>query len=93
MRKRIHIFVDRDSVKPITYEKPRISVCDYEGNQILVTKKVHLIGNWTLRQYNNPVPCGATVVLYPADHEAAWYTDEMLKEESDAAKRESTDHQ
>ena len=67
MKERVHIFVDQDAVKPVTTDKPRITVCNVAGEELLRTKKLILRGNWVLRQYNNPVPCGASIVLYPLD--------------------------
>ena len=70
--KRVKIHVDQDSVKPIHPRKPCITVCDMDGTVIETGRRVKLTGAWILRQYRNPVSCGATIVLYPEDETAGW---------------------
>lgn len=72
----IHIHTDRAEVRVarggdqdrgvVVPEVPCVTVVlDYTGEVIERGRKVCLSGTWTLRQYRNPVPCGATTVLLP----------------------------
>lgn len=70
-----HVHVDQDATRPHEPDNPHISVVDggilaLDGTDCshmieAVGRKIRLTGEWTLRQYRNPVPCGASVVLLP----------------------------
>lgn len=64
------IHTDRDGRS----DEARITVFDSDEGRLVVpgTRKLILRGTWTLRQYNNPVPCGATTVLFTTDPNATW---------------------
>jgi hypothetical protein len=64
---RIKIHVDSDDVKPVVPGNKCITVCTMEGRVLQRGERVTLHGTWVLRQYRNPVPCGASVVLYTED--------------------------
>lgn len=65
----ISLYMDRDDTDP----EARITVYDSPNSRVVTRgRKVLLEGLWTLRQYNNDVPCGATVVLYSHDPTATW---------------------
>jgi hypothetical protein len=65
----IAIHTDRDDTDP----ERRITAFDTRSGRIVARgRKVLLDGVWSLRQYNNDVPCGATVVLYSSDPTATW---------------------
>jgi len=65
MPDRVKIHFDTDAVKPVVPDKPCVTVCTMDGKILERGRKVRLTGEWILRQYRNPVPCGASVVLYP----------------------------
>ena len=69
---RPHIFVDQDRVKPIRHDEPCLTVCNSDGVLLQRGRRIRLSGEWILRQYNNPVPCGATVVLYPIEDQGTY---------------------
>jgi hypothetical protein len=69
---RVKIHVDMNAVKPVTPGNKCITVCRMDGTILARCSKVYLHGSWTLRQYNNPVPCGASVVLYPEDDRSTY---------------------
>lgn len=60
------------AVKPVTPEKPCITVCAMDGTILQLGRKVKLTGEWILRQYKNSVPCGASVVLYTESDTATY---------------------
>jgi hypothetical protein len=65
----IAIHMDRDDTDP----EARITVYNTAHAEVVARgRKVLLEGVWALRQYNNDVPCGATVVLYSIDPTATW---------------------
>ena len=70
---RVKIHVDMDLVKPLLPEKDCITVCTMGGEVLAKGRKVELNGKWILRQYNNKVPCGASVVLYPDGDESTYH--------------------
>lgn len=51
------------------YGHPRVLIVDPQGdpddNVLERGRKIVLRGTWTLRQYRNPVPCGAQFTLLP----------------------------
>ena len=66
---RVKIHVDQDSVKPLSPSSPCVTVCTMDGAIVDRGRRLRLTGEWILRQYRNPVPCGASVVLYAnTDH-------------------------
>ena len=69
MIRRVKIHVDQK----LQNTDNRISICEMNGDLIQTCKKVELKGQWTLRQYNNPVPCDATIVLYPESEDASYW--------------------
>jgi len=69
---RVKIHVDVDAVKPVVPGNRCITVCAMDGTILERGERVELTGRWVLRQYRNPVPCGASVVLYPSDEHATW---------------------
>lgn len=69
---RVKIHVDQTAVQPVTPGEPCITVCQMDGTILDRARRIRLDGPWILRQYRNPVPCGATVVLYPQDDRATY---------------------
>ena len=67
---RIKIHINNNP--PFDETLSRISVSRMDGEVLRLCKRVKLIGEWTLRQYNNPVPCGEFTVLYPVDDESSF---------------------
>lgn len=65
-RMKIHI----NNNPPFDDTVNRLRVCLMDGTVIRECKQVKLMGEWTLRQYNNPVPCGELTVLYPETTES-----------------------
>lgn len=72
MRPAVKIHVDMDAVKPVTPGQACITVCAMDGSILERGERVELEGRWILRQYRNPVPCGASVVLYTEDESATY---------------------
>lgn len=64
---RVKIHMDETAVRPICPETPCLTVSLMDGTRLETARKIRLEGVWVLRQYRNPVPCGASVVLYPVD--------------------------
>lgn len=52
-----------------TYDFPNVVVVEQDsdpaGRVASRGRKIKLEGGWTLRQYRNPVPCGAHYILTP----------------------------
>jgi hypothetical protein len=69
---RVKIHVDQDLVKPLSPGNDCITVCTMGGEVLARCRKLELKGHWTLRQYNNSTPCGASVVLYPESEDATY---------------------
>lgn len=71
----IHVHTDQDAVKVkaascgediVVPEVPCITVVnDFDGAIIERGRRIKLRGDWVVRQYRNPVPCGATTVFVP----------------------------
>jgi len=59
-------------VQPVRPSVPCLTVCEMDGTLLEVGRRIRLRGEWILRQYRNPVPCGASVVLYPDDEQASY---------------------
>ena len=70
MRVKIHI----DNHGPFDPNERRIKIQTMDGAAVGegAARKVHLRGNWIVRQYNNPVPCGELTVLYPDDEDSTY---------------------
>jgi hypothetical protein len=49
-----------------------IAICTMDGFVLSRCRRVVLTGRWVLRQYNNPVPCGAKTVLYTEDETSTY---------------------
>ena len=61
-------------VKRVQYSQENmLSIHEMDGSLIQTCKKIELKGNWVIRQYNNPVPCDETIVLYPANDDASYW--------------------
>jgi len=67
MSQRVKIHVDQSEVRPVTPGNRCITVCDMAGTILERGERIELHGTWILRQYRNPVPCAASVVLYTED--------------------------
>lgn len=72
MTPRVKIHVDQREVQPVTPGVPCITVCDMAGTILERGERVELHGAWIVRQYRNPVPCGASVVLYTDDEQSTY---------------------
>lgn len=70
MRVKIHI----DNHGPFDRNERRIKIQTMDGAAVGegAARKVRLRGNWIVRQYNNPVPCGELTVLYPDDEDSTY---------------------
>jgi len=69
---RVKIHMDQNTVKPVTPTHPCLTVCTMDGGLLDQGRRIRLRGEWILRQYRNPVPCGASVVLYPESDESTY---------------------
>ena len=69
---RVKIHVDETAIRPLSPEKPCLTVSLMDGTRLDTGRRIRLEGVWILRQYRNPVPCGASVVLYPADERGTY---------------------
>lgn len=69
-RMKIHI----DNHGDFSRTERRIKIQNIDGSPIGdgAAKKVRLSGNWIVRQYNNPTPCGEFTVLYPEDDSSGY---------------------
>ena len=67
-RTKIHI----NNSPPFDENLERIRICKMDGALMRECKQVKLTGEWILRQYNNPVPCGEFTVLYPENEESSF---------------------
>lgn len=66
MREDVAIQPGRPGTRGHRFEEPEIVVVTDPGGDVLQTgRKLVLKGEWTLRQYRNPVPCGAHFALHP----------------------------
>lgn len=72
MTPRVKIHVDMDAIKPVHPGSQCITVCAMDGTIVERGERVELHGHWILRQYRNPVPCGASVVLYTESDRATY---------------------
>lgn len=74
-RVKIHI----DNSGPFSRKEARIKIQNIDGTPVGkgAARSVRLSGNWILRQYNNPVPCGELTVLYPGDNASGY---EIIRE-------------
>lgn len=70
MSERVKIHVDRPGLKD--HEIPCVEIQSMDGTILQVVRKVRLSGPWILRQYRNPVKCGAMTVLYPENDKATY---------------------
>lgn len=65
----ISIQPGRPATQEHSYDEPRVYVVHDQGladfNIVERGRKLELHGTWTLRQYRNPVPCGAHFALHP----------------------------
>lgn len=69
---RIKIHIDNHGEFDPNEQRIKIQTMDGAPIGTGAACKVRLRGNWIVRQYNNPVPCGELTVLYP-ENEAASY--------------------
>lgn len=68
----IHIFIDKDAVKA-GHPAITVSLADC-GTAIEQGAELRLTGAWAVRQYAEPRPCGASIVIEPVDESAEWET-------------------
>lgn len=61
MRVKIHLDNNPESTEP------RVVIQQMDGTLVHRVRKVVLHGEWIIRQYNNPVPCGERTVIYNED--------------------------
>ncbi len=71
MNPRIKIHINNRD--PFSKTLNRLTVQLMNGHTLATAKQIKLQGGWTIRQYNNPVPCGEYTVLYATD-ESSTYT-------------------
>jgi hypothetical protein len=63
-----HIYVCRDRIKR---GEPAITLADAANGATIARARAVSLGEWTMRQYDTPQPCGSTVVLEGPD-DAEW---------------------
>lgn len=68
----VKIHVDNNAVKPVKPGNHCITVCAMDGTILERGDRLEITGKWVLRQYRNPTPCGASVVLHTEDESATY---------------------
>lgn len=68
MRVKFHL----DNNKTSLHAEHRICIQLMDGTVLRRVREVKLKGEWIIRQYNNPTPCGEVTVIYAKDESATY---------------------